>query len=98
MNMNSKLLLKLSRILLNVFIFAYSYESAEEVFRTTVDIVTNRAKQNQEEISARWEPLFNNLGHCCRKNKKYKEALKYHQFVSFFFNFVDFVTSLLKCL
>ncbi|XP_058988222.1 cell division cycle protein 16 homolog [Musca domestica] len=56
------------------------YESAEEVFRTTADIVTNRAKQNKEEVSARWEPLFNNLGHCCRKNKKYKEALEYHQY------------------
>ncbi|KAL9894624.1 cell division cycle protein 16 isoform 1-T1 [Glossina fuscipes fuscipes] len=66
---------------LGVIKYEYEYyESAEEVFRTTVDIVTNRAKQNQEEISARWEPLFNNLGHCCRKNKKYKEALKYHQF------------------
>lgn len=58
-----------------------SYESAEEVFRATADIVTNRAKQNKEEVSSRWEPLFNNLGHCCRKNKKYKEALEYHQYV-----------------
>uniref|UniRef100_A0A1A9X2E8 TPR_REGION domain-containing protein n=1 Tax=Glossina brevipalpis TaxID=37001 RepID=A0A1A9X2E8_9MUSC len=66
---------------LGVIKYEYEYyESAEEVFRTTVDIVTSRAKQNKEEISARWEPLFNNLGHCCRKNKKYKEALKYHQF------------------
>lgn len=59
-----------------------SFESAEEVFRATAEIVTNRAKQNKEEVSARWEPLFNNLGHCCRKTRKYKEALEYHQFVS----------------
>lgn len=62
-----------------------SYESAEEVFRATADIVTNRAKQNKEEVSSRWEPLFNNLGHCCRKNKKYKEALEYHQYVRILF-------------
>ncbi|CAD7076949.1 unnamed protein product [Hermetia illucens] len=65
---------------LGVIKFEYEYyESAEEVFRTTADIVTNRAKQDNEPISPRWEPLFNNLGHCCRKNKKYKEALEYHQ-------------------
>uniref|UniRef100_A0A1A9X1T1 Uncharacterized protein n=1 Tax=Glossina brevipalpis TaxID=37001 RepID=A0A1A9X1T1_9MUSC len=56
------------------------YETAEEIFRTTVDIISHRAKQNKEQISVRWEPMFNNLGHCCRKNKRYKEALKYHQF------------------
>lgn len=65
--------------------YFFSYESAEEVFRTTADIVTNRAKQNKEEVSARWEPLFNNLGHCCRKNKKYKEALEYHQYVRYIY-------------
>ena len=59
-----------------------SFESAEEVFRITADIVTMRAKQNHEEVSSRWEPLFNNLGQCCRKNKKYKESLEYHQYVS----------------
>ncbi|XP_055384899.1 cell division cycle protein 16 homolog [Condylostylus longicornis] len=65
---------------LGVIKYEYEYyESAEEVFRTTAEIITNRAKQSREEISPRWEPLFNNLGHCCRKNKKYKEALEYHQ-------------------
>ncbi|XP_037945500.1 cell division cycle protein 16 homolog [Teleopsis dalmanni] len=66
---------------LGVIKYEYDYfESAEEVFRATVEIVTNRAKQNKEEVSARWEPLFNNLGHCCRKNKKYEDALEYHQY------------------
>lgn len=37
------------------------------------------ANENDEPISIRWEPLINNLGHCCRKNKKYDEALKYHK-------------------
>lgn len=61
-----------------IFVF-FSYPSAEEVFRTTLEMVTSLAKSNKESISARWEPLFNNLGHCCRKNKKYKEALDFHR-------------------
>ncbi|XP_037810048.1 cell division cycle protein 16 homolog [Lucilia sericata] len=66
---------------LGVIKYEYEYyESAEEVFRTTADIVKSRAQQNKEEVSSRWEPLFNNLGHCCRKNKKYNEALEFHQY------------------
>lgn len=37
------------------------------------------AEDNNEPISNRWEPLLNNLGHCCRKNKKYDAALSYHE-------------------
>lgn len=60
------------------FIFTSRYEDAEDILRTTLDMVTKMAKQNDEPLSARWEPLLNNLGHACRKNKKYDEALKYH--------------------
>lgn len=60
-----------------------SYDSAEEILRTTLDIVEEMANKNNDSISPKWEPLLNNLGHCCRKNKKYKEALHFHQFVSF---------------
>lgn len=42
-------------------------------------MVTKMAQENKEPVSIRWEPLINNLGHCCRKNKKYDEALKYHK-------------------
>lgn len=59
-----------------------SYKDAEEILRATLDMVTNMAKQNKEPISQRWEPLLNNLGHCCRKNKKYADALRFHQQVS----------------
>jgi anaphase-promoting complex subunit 6 len=55
-----------------------AFESAEEIFRTTLDMVMNMCKQNGESLTERWEPLLNNLGHCCRKMKKYEEALKYH--------------------
>ncbi|XP_055614198.1 cell division cycle protein 16 homolog [Uranotaenia lowii] len=65
---------------LGVIKFEYElYESAEEVFRTTLDMVQSMAKANREPISVRWEPLLNNLGHCCRKNKKYEEALEFHR-------------------
>jgi anaphase-promoting complex subunit 6 len=55
------------------------YESAEEYFRSTLDMITAMAKRDKESISVRWEPLLNNLGHCCRKNKKYSEALEFHK-------------------
>lgn len=42
-------------------------------------MITKKALENKEPISIRWEPLINNLGHCCRKNKKHDEALKYHK-------------------
>lgn len=44
-----------------------------------MDMVQKMAQEGSEPISIRWEPLINNLGHCCRKNKKYDEALKYHE-------------------
>lgn len=37
------------------------------------------AEDNDETISTRWEPLLNNIGHACRKNRKYDEALSYHK-------------------
>lgn len=30
-------------------------------------------------LPSKWEALLNNLGHTCRKMKKYDEALEYHQ-------------------
>ncbi|KAK9512663.1 hypothetical protein O3M35_001037 [Rhynocoris fuscipes] len=39
-----------------------------------------RVKKIDEIIIAdKWEPLFNNLGHTCRKLKKYEKALEYHR-------------------
>ncbi|XP_052869462.1 cell division cycle protein 16 homolog [Anopheles cruzii] len=65
---------------LAVIKFEYEqYENAEEVLRQTLDMVRIMAKQNNEQLSTRWEPLLNNLGHCCRKNKKYEEALEFHR-------------------
>uniref|UniRef100_A0A2M4AJ95 Putative anaphase-promoting complex apc cdc16 subunit n=1 Tax=Anopheles triannulatus TaxID=58253 RepID=A0A2M4AJ95_9DIPT len=55
------------------------YEGAEQVLRNTLDMVRSLSKQNGEHLSVRWEAVLNNLGHCCRKNKKYTEALEYHR-------------------
>lgn len=37
---------------------------------------------NETLIADKWEPLLNNLGHTCRKLKKYDDALQYHQQVN----------------
>lgn len=55
-----------------------AFEDAEEIFRTTLGMVTDICKKNNEPLSDRWEPLLNNLGHCCRKNKKLSESLSFH--------------------
>lgn len=57
----------------------FSFQEAEEILRITLEMVTKMANEKEEPISVRWEPLINNLGHCCRKNKKYDDALKYHK-------------------
>lgn len=56
-----------------------AYVDAEDIFRSTLMMVTEMRKKNQESLSERWEPMLNNLGHCCRKNKKLSEALNFHQ-------------------
>lgn len=55
-----------------------AYCEAEELFKTTLSMVTEMCRKNNEPMHDRWEPLLNNLGHCCRKNKKYNESLNYH--------------------
>lgn len=55
-----------------------AYVDAEDIFRSTLMMVTEMRKKNQESLSERWEPMLNNLGHCCRKNKKLSEALNFH--------------------
>lgn len=65
--------------IINAKIFEFSFQEAEEILRITLEMVTKMANEKGEPISVRWEPLINNLGHCCRKNKKYDDALKYHK-------------------
>ncbi|KAJ8962122.1 hypothetical protein NQ318_018079 [Aromia moschata] len=51
------------------------FESAETHFLDALERV-KRIKKGI--IPQRWSPLLNNLGHTCRKLKKYEEALDYH--------------------
>lgn len=55
-----------------------SYQEAEEIFKLTLSMINDMCMTNNEPMNERWEPLYNNLGHCCRKNKKYQESLNYH--------------------
>uniref|UniRef100_A0A1A9V6R8 Uncharacterized protein n=1 Tax=Glossina austeni TaxID=7395 RepID=A0A1A9V6R8_GLOAU len=45
-------------------VFEYEFECTESRFRTTAEIVTHRATRNKEEISVKWEFVFNNLDQC----------------------------------
>lgn len=49
---------------------------AEKHFLTALSQVH---EVNEMIIAEKWEPLLNNLGHTCRKLKKYDDALRYHQ-------------------
>lgn len=66
---------------LGVIKYEYEYyNGAATIFQCTVDIIKQRAKTNKEEISARWEPLFINLGHSLRRIQKCEEALYNFQY------------------
>ncbi|KAI4459131.1 hypothetical protein MML48_6g00001688 [Holotrichia oblita] len=54
-----------------------NYPLAEKHFREAVKIV--KAYNYHSLLPERWAPLLNNLGHALRKQKKYQEALEYHE-------------------
>ncbi|CAH1176896.1 unnamed protein product [Phaedon cochleariae] len=60
------------------------YEGALANFRGALERVK---KIKKGTVPQRWSPLLNNLGHTCRKLKKYEEALE-------FFNYVLLLTPL----
>ncbi|XP_030754617.1 cell division cycle protein 16 homolog isoform X2 [Sitophilus oryzae] len=51
------------------------FESAEKHFNEALEKI-NKIKKGP--IPPTWAPLLNNLGHTCRKLKKYEEALDFH--------------------
>uniref|UniRef100_A0A1Y1K8G6 Uncharacterized protein n=1 Tax=Photinus pyralis TaxID=7054 RepID=A0A1Y1K8G6_PHOPY len=51
------------------------FEMAERHFQ---DALTRVKPIKDSIVPERWEPLLNNLGHTCRKLKKYSDALEYH--------------------
>ncbi|XP_052104974.1 cell division cycle protein 16 homolog [Mytilus californianus] len=52
------------------------YLAAERYFKEALQKVQCVGEQVLVE---KWEPLLNNLGHTCRKLKKYEESLEYHR-------------------
>lgn len=53
-----------------------SYHEALKYFEQALE----RVRQiNEPLIADKWEALFNNLGHTCRKLRKFDKALEYHQ-------------------
>ncbi|KOX67609.1 Cell division cycle protein 16 like protein [Melipona quadrifasciata] len=55
----------------------YSYKNAERQFKEAMRRIQGGLKD--VILPSKWEALLNNLGHTCRKMKKYGEALEYHQ-------------------
>ncbi|XP_066994017.2 cell division cycle protein 16 homolog isoform X2 [Anabrus simplex] len=52
------------------------YHAAERHFQ---EALTRVRSINELALAEKWEALLNNLGHTCRKLRKYSEALEYHQ-------------------
>ncbi|KAJ3592060.1 hypothetical protein NHX12_007190 [Muraenolepis orangiensis] len=52
------------------------WKTAEKLFLDAMDKI--KAIGNEVTVD-KWEPLLNNLGHVCRKLKKYQSALEYHR-------------------
>uniref|UniRef100_A0AAY4EDT2 Cell division cycle protein 16 homolog n=1 Tax=Denticeps clupeoides TaxID=299321 RepID=A0AAY4EDT2_9TELE len=52
------------------------WKTAEKYFLDAMDKI--KAIGNEVTVD-KWEPLLNNLGHVCRKLKKYDQALEYHR-------------------
>jgi anaphase-promoting complex subunit 6 len=66
------------------------FVKAEKCFTQAMEMVR---QSSDGPVDDTWEPLLNNLGHVCRKLKKYNMALEYHQKVSWLklksnFNFI----------
>ncbi|RVE58319.1 hypothetical protein OJAV_G00208100 [Oryzias javanicus] len=52
------------------------WKTAERYFLDAMEKI--KAIGNEVTVD-KWEPLLNNLGHVCRKLKKYEQALEYHR-------------------
>lgn len=59
--------------------FYCRFKKAETNFKEALQKIS---KIHKAPLPTRWVPLLNNLGHTCRKLKKYDEALEYHHKVS----------------
>merc|ERR1740128_331407 len=55
------------------------YPLADKCFAQAVDMIRINSAGDTRPIDETWEPLLNNLGHVCRKLKKYSTAIEFHQ-------------------
>ena len=55
------------------------FTKSEQCFLQALEMIRH---SSDNMIDDTWEPLLNNLGHVCRKLKKYDQALEYYQKVS----------------
>lgn len=58
-------------------LIVFSYKNAERLFKEAMERIQGDPKDVL--LPSKWEALLNNLGHTCRKMKKYDEALEHHQ-------------------
>lgn len=52
------------------------YSNAKRHFENALNLLQ---ASDHTVLPEKWEPLLNNLGHTCRKLRKYSKALEYHQ-------------------
>lgn len=62
---------------MKIILVKYSYKNAERLFKEAMKSIQGDLRN--VILPSKWEALLNNLGHTCRKMKKYDEALEYHQ-------------------
>lgn len=65
------------QIITRIIPVKYSYKNAERLFKEAMKSIQGDLRN--VILPSKWEALLNNLGHTCRKMKKYDEALEYHQ-------------------
>ncbi|GIY75333.1 cell division cycle protein 16 homolog [Caerostris extrusa] len=60
-------------------VVAYQNQDYAAAFTYFTESLTKIQSIDQTVLPEKWEGLLNNLGHTCRKLKKFDEALNYHQ-------------------
>lgn len=60
-------------------VVAYQNQDYLTAWKYFLEALTKVRTSEQTVLPEKWEPLLNNLGHTCRKLKKYDEAIAYHQ-------------------
>jgi len=62
-----------------IFFLNFRYAEAHSHFGDALAMIE---KPHMKHFLKKWEPLYNNMGHVCRKLKRYNDAYAYHRTVS----------------